>query len=319
LYIILSFVRLKFAPNILFSITLVAIPISITILKPHLLKVSTGVMSSFSARHDTKSDINSHWHYHPEVELIYFKKGSGTQFIGDNISQFAAGDVVLVGKNLPHYWKYDTTCLDDGEVDVYVVHFNENFWGDTFLNLPENFLIKDVLKKAERGIQVQHPNNAHTLGYMVEQVVQATGARKIMMLMDVLLAFGNLESYEPLTSFSFQLNFQAAEKDRINAIYNYSITNFKKRITLNEIASVANVSPTSFCKYFKSLNNKTYSEFINEIRIGHACKLLIENELQVKEVCYESGFHNFANFYRFFKRVTGKSPLSYQKEFLSGS
>ena len=278
-------------------------------------------MSSFSARQDTKTDINNHWHYHPEVELVYFKKGHGTQFIGDSISQFSAGDVVLVGKNLPHYWKYDDVYLDKQttrEVDVSVIHFNESFWGKDFLDLPENFLIKDVLKKAERGIQIPS-QYSEVIGQLIEQVVHTVTSRKIIMLMEVLLAFGGCENSKLLTSFSFQLNFQATEKDRINAIYNYSIIHFKKKITLKEIAAIANVSPTSFCKYFKALNNKTYSEFINEIRISYACKLLIENKLQVKEVCYESGFYNFANFYRFFKRVTGKSPLSYQKDFLSGN
>lgn len=290
-------------------------------MKPHLLKVSTGVMSSFSARQDTKTDINNHWHYHPEVELVYFKKGHGTQFIGDSISQFSAGDVVLVGKNLPHYWKYDDVYLDKQitrEVDVSVIHFNESFWGKDFLDLPENFLIKDVLKKAERGIQIPS-QYSEAIGQLIEQVVHTVTSRKIIMLMEVLLAFGGCENSKVLTSFSFQLNFQATEKDRINAIYNYSIIHFKRKITLKEIAAIANVSPTSFCKYFKALNNKTYSEFINEIRISYACKLLIENKLQVKEVCYESGFYNFANFYRFFKRVTGKSPLLYQKDFLSGN
>jgi AraC-like DNA-binding protein len=278
-------------------------------------------MSSFSARQDTKTDINNHWHYHPEVELVYFKKGHGTQFIGDSISQFSAGDVVLVGKNLPHYWKYDDVYLDKQitrEVDVSVIHFNESFWGKDFLDLPENFLIKDVLKKAERGIQIPS-QYSEAIGQLIEQVVHTVTSRKIIMLMEVLLAFGGCENSKVLTSFSFQLNFQATEKDRINAIYNYSIIHFKRKITLKEIAAIANVSPTSFCKYFKALNNKTYSEFINEIRISYACKLLIENKLQVKEVCYESGFYNFANFYRFFKRVTGKSPLLYQKDFLSGN
>jgi AraC-like DNA-binding protein len=278
-------------------------------------------MSSFSARQDTKTDINNHWHYHPEVELVYFKKGHGTQFIGDSISQFSAGDVVLVGKNLPHYWKYDDVYLDKQttrEVDVSVIHFNESFWGKDFLDLPENFLIKDVLKKAERGIQIPS-QYSEVIGQLIEQVVHTVTSRKIIMLMEVLLAFGGCENSKLLTSFSFQLNFQATEKERLYAIYNYSIIHFKKKITLKEIAAIANVSPTSFCKYFKALNNKTYSEFINEIRISYACKLLIENKLQVKEVCYESGFYNFANFYRFFKRVTGKSPLSYQKDFLSGN
>ncbi|RWY48003.1 AraC family transcriptional regulator [Mucilaginibacter gilvus] len=284
-------------------------------MKPQLLKVSTTMVQSFNARRDTRPNVNNHWHYHPEVELVYFKKGSGTQFIGDCITQFNTGDVVLVGSNLPHYWKFDEVYFHgdaDVTADVSVVHFNENFWGDQFLELPENKEIKNILNKSKRGIQITGAN-LNKVGSLVEQVVFAEGPRKIILLMEVLLAIAGGGENNILASLGFAHNFQESEKDRINAIYNYSIVNFKKKITLDEIAAVANISPNSFCKYFKSRSKKTYSRFINEIRVGSACKLLINNQMNVKEICYESGFYNFASFHKYFKEITGKSPLSYQK------
>jgi transcriptional regulator GlxA family with amidase domain len=131
-----------------------------------------------------------------------------------------------------------------------------------------------------------------------------------------LLAIGDSAENNTLASMGFQHNFQESEKDRINAIYNYTIANFKKKISLEEIAAVANISPNSFCKFFKSRSRKTYSRFINEIRVGNACKLLINNQLNVKEICYDSGFYNFASFHKYFKEITGKSPLSYQKTYI---
>ncbi|RZK52417.1 MAG: AraC family transcriptional regulator, partial [Pedobacter sp.] len=106
--------------------------------------------------------------------------------------------------------------------------------------------------------------------------------------------------------------------DRINAIYEYSIANFKNKIPLEEIAAIAGISTHSFCRYFKSRTRKTYSQFLIEIKVGHACKLLIENKLSIKQLCYESGFNNFASFHKYFKLITGKSPLVYQKEFING-
>jgi len=97
------------------------------------------------------------------------------------------------------------------------------------------------------------------------------------------------------------------------------VTNFKSAIKLDEIATVANISPNSFCRFFKSRTRKTYTQFINEIRIGNACKLLIEEKINLKQICYESGFNNFSSFHKFFKEITGKSPLQYQKEFLTQS
>jgi AraC-like DNA-binding protein len=290
-------------------------------MKPQLLKVSTDLVHSFNARRDIMPDVNNHWHYHPEVELVYFKKGNGTQFIGDSISQFSSGDVVLVGSNLPHYWQFDKSYFEnqpDVTADVCVIHFNENFWGDTFLALPENKEIKSILKKSKRGIQITN-GTLNEVGELIEKIIYAEGPRKIMLLMEVLLLIGDTSEDNMLASLGFQHNFQESEKDRINAIYNYSITNFKKKISLEEIAAVANVSPNSFCKYFKSRSRKTYSRFINEIRVGNACKLLIDNKLNVKEICYESGFYNFASFHKYFREITGKSPLSYQKSYIKNN
>ncbi|MGY4537141.1 AraC-like DNA-binding protein [Mucilaginibacter sp. UYNi724] len=287
-------------------------------MKPQLLKVSTDMVHSFSARRDIMPNVNNRWHYHPEVELVYFKNGSGTQFIGDRITQFNTGDVVLVGSNLPHYWQFDERYFDKeaGEsADVSVIHFIENFWGDAFLLLPETQEINNVLKKSKRGIQITG-ENLKEIGHLIEQIIYADGARKIILLMEVLMAIGNSAENNLLASMGFQHNFLEAEKDRINAIYNYSIANFKKKISLEEIAAVANISPNSFCKFFKSRSRKTYSRFINEIRVGNACKLLINNQQNIKEICYDSGFYNFASFHKYFKEITGKSPLTYQKTYI---
>lgn len=286
-------------------------------MKPQLLKVSTNPIHSLSARQDNVPYINNRWHYHTEVELIHFKSGDGTQFIGDSIKRFRSGDVVLIGANLPHYWRFDDTYFDEAiknTADVRVIHFNENFWGDTFLNLPENKLIKNILEKAKRGIQVGgHTKNDTAL--IIEHLLKAEGSKKIILLMEALLSIGNGSQLRMLSSMGFKHNFEDVENDRIHAIYEFTLANFKRKIQTQEIADIASVSVNYFCRYFKSRTRKTYSQFINEIRIGHACKLLIENKINVKQICYESGFYNFASFHKYFKSITGKSPLSYQREF----
>jgi len=288
-------------------------------MKPQLLKVSNNLVNSFSARRDKVPYINNRWHYHAEVELIYFKKGNGTQFIGDNIKRFSSGDIVLVGAHLPHYWKFDDSYFNDEEAnnaDVIVVHFCENFWGNHFLSLPENKGMKLTLEKAQRGIQILDKSKKH-IGDLMEEILLATGPRRIILLMEALLAIETSAQAKPLSSMGFRNNFEETENDRINAIYNYSLTHFKRKIHMEEMASVANISPNSFCRYFKTRTRKTYTQFISEIRVGHACKLLIEDSMNVKQICYESGFHNFASFHKHFKIITGQSPLNYQKSYLS--
>lgn len=287
-------------------------------MKPQLLKVSNHPINSFNARRDNLPYINNRWHYHSEVELIYFKKGNGTQFIGDSIKRFRSGDVILVGAHLPHYWKFDETYFSDEQknhADVVVVHFGENFWGSTFLNLPENKSLKIILEKAQRGVVVQDKSKKN-IGELIESILDAEGTRRIILLMEALLAIEANAQNNLLSSMGFRHDFEETENDRINAIYNYSLANFKRKIQMEEMASVANISPNSFCRYFKSRTRKTYTQFISEIRVGHACKLLIEDSMNVKQICYESGFHNFASFHKHFKMITGKSPLTYQKSYL---
>lgn len=288
-------------------------------MRPQLLKVSTGPRHSFSVRRDLVPYINNRWHYHPEIELIHFKKGEGTQFIGDSIKRFKSGDIVMVGAHLPHYWRFDDLFFEEDtrvQADIRVAHFCENFWGEQFLHLPENVNIKTVLEKAKRGIQITGKTRQQ-VAELLERLLHTDGSERIIILMEALMTIGDCKQLTTLSSIGFKHDLVDAENERVNAIYDYSLKNYKRKIQLEEIAAVANISPNSFCRYFKSRTRKTYSQFLIEIRVGQACKLLIENNLSIKQLCYESGFNNFTSFHKYFKMITGKSPLTYQKEFMA--
>jgi AraC-like DNA-binding protein len=287
-------------------------------MKPQLLKVSNEVVHSFNTRQDSLPNINNSWHYHPEIELIHFHKGSGTQFVGDSIKRFGPDDIVLVGSNLPHYWKYDeNSAFGNENAQPYstVIHFYHDFWSERFLNLPENKVIKTTLDDAKRGIQIIG-SKQREIGKLMNDMVHAEGPRRIILLMEALMEISYCSKTKQLSSMGFRYNFDEPDKDRINLICNYSFANFKNKILLNEISVIANLSPNAFCRYFKSKTRKTYSQFINEIRIGNACKLLIHDKINVKQICYESGFNNFSSFHTVFKSITGKTPLGYKREFL---
>jgi AraC-like DNA-binding protein len=288
-------------------------------MKPQLLKVSTTPTQSFSVRRDLVPYMNNKWHYHPEIELIHLKKGVGTQFIGDNIKSFRSGDIVLVGPHLAHYWRFDDCYFKDQskvQADVRVAHFNENFWGDQFLNLPENLAIKTLLENSRRGLQVMGKIKARVAD-LLEKMLESQGSDRIILLMEALNLIANCNQTVKLSSIGFKQDYDETSNIKINSIYNFTLENFRRKIHLEEIASVAVISPNSFCRYFKSKTGKTYSRFLTEIKVGHACRLLIENKLNIKQLCYESGFNNMASFHKYFKIITGKSPLSYQREFIS--
>jgi AraC-like DNA-binding protein len=287
-------------------------------MRPQLFKVPKDPLHSFSVKQELVPYVNNRWHYHTEVELIHFKKGEGTQFIGDSIKQFKAGDVVLIGSNLPHYWRFDDAYFEEdapASPDVRVAHFCEDFWGSQFLQLPENIHIKTLLDKAKRGLVITG-NTRQRVAALLDSLLHTSDNLRIILLMEALNVIATSKHLETLSSIGFKYELAQDEKDRINAIYEYSLKNFKRPIQLEEIAGVANISPNSFCRYFKSRTKKTYSQFLIEIRVGHACKLLIENSMSIKQLCYESGFNNFTSFHKYFKMITSKSPLMYQREFM---
>src|SRR5690242_18518523 len=157
-------------------------------MRPQLLKVTKEIRHSFSVRQDLVPYINNRWHYHQEVELIHFQKGEGTQFIGDSIKQFKAGDVVLIGSNLPHYWRFDDAYFDEDATvapDVRVAHFCEDFWGSQFLQLPENTHIRTLLDKAKRGLIITGKAR-QKVAELLGSLLQTTDSHRIILLMEAL-------------------------------------------------------------------------------------------------------------------------------------
>jgi AraC-like DNA-binding protein len=291
-------------------------------MKPQLLKVPKAPSTSFNARRDRIPNINNNWHYHSELELIHFHKGQGMQFVGDNMKNFGPGDIVLIGSNLPHFWKYDEIDEKPGKEEPTVaystvIHFTENFWGDCFLNLPETATIKSIIKKAQRGI-LAHEKEVPHLAAELDKIYSAEGVERIIALIRCLSEFAdNSNKTKLLSSLGFRYEFNTAGNDRINAVYDFTLKNFKNTILLEKVSSIANMAVNSFCRYFKTKTGKSYMQFLNELRIGYACKLLIDNRYSVKQICFESGFKNFTSFHKIFKKNKGKTPQQYFKEYLN--
>jgi AraC-like DNA-binding protein len=284
-------------------------------MKPQLLKVNNSSVQSFSVRNDIIPQNHNIWHYHEELELIHFEKGSGTQFIGDSVNNFTSGDILLVGSNLPHYWLFDPCYLEsssDDPADIRVSHFRENFLGDSFFNLPENHKLKNLLKKSKRGIQL-NKSIVNTAKQLIEKLLTSSNSTKIVALIEVLTLIAESEAYNLLSSESYPIDSQDLDFGRMTVIMDYITQHYKNQIKLEDIASMTGMTTNSFCRYFKAKSGKTLFQYLIEMRIGHACKLLTDRKLNMKQICFESGFQNFVSFHKYFKEATGCTPLQYQK------
>lgn len=278
------------------------------------LKINLQPEHSFSARHDVVPYFFSKLHYHPEIELVYIIKGTGKQFIGDSIHYFKSGDMILVGENMPHLWRSDEKFFSKkaaAACEAYVIHFTQDCFGKDFFNLPENKILLTLFKKAKQGLRISG-NTKTAIMHLMQQLLAATATKRILLLIEIMDLIANSKHTKTICRQNAYLNFSASDSERINAICQYIMQHYNHKLSLKEIAEVAHLSPNAFCRYFKSRIKKSFSNFLIEIRIGHACKLLAETETSVAEICFECGYNSFSNFNKHFKAITKKTPLQYR-------
>jgi len=290
-------------------------------MKPHFHKVPITQENSFSCRHDIAPNFGTLWHYHPELELHYTIKGEGVKFIGDNVSNFSGGDMILLGENLPHTWHCKEEYFRPGsglKAEALVLHFHPQCMGRDFANLPEAYLLPRLFERAKKGLAVQGESK-NKIASLLYQMLEAKDLERLVHLisiLNILTEAGDLETIAP--AYAWQQPSSIKEMARLERVFTYVLSNYRKDIALEEVASLANMSVTSFCRYFKGMTHKTFSEFLIEIRISHVCRALVEDRLPTEVICFECGFNNVSNFYRHFKKVTGLTPFEYKKKYLVG-
>jgi AraC-like DNA-binding protein len=246
------------------------------------------------------------------VEIVCVEEGAGIFIAGDERAPFTSGDVFMTGTQLCCQYKLDPVYTGEkrDRVRVSVVRFLPDLWGETFINLYENGHIKVLLENANCGIMA-NAGVRETIGDLMERMHSAAGGGRIVLLLEMLFRMSDPSGVRRVCSG--QEGLHSDEVDRLERVHQFSRENFSRRIGLEEIAAVAYVSPNSFCRWFKSRTTKTFSRYVIELRVRHACRLLIESRHCVKRICVESGFNNFSNFHKCFKEVMGKSPMEYQR------
>lgn len=290
-------------------------------MKPHFHKITTPLQNSFSIRHDRQPNFGRVWHFHPELELHYTIKGEGVRFIGDNVSNFSEGELILVGENLPHTWRCHDRYYQQDEslyVEAIVLQFLPDCLGKELFNLPETYLVPKLFEKAKKGMNIKGIAKEKVLHFM-QSALQADHLDRIILLLQILKTLAETDEYTPIASAHAFYKSNESETLRLNKVCTYTMSNYKKDIALEEIAGISNLSVTSFCRYFKMMTKKTYFDFLVEIRVSHACRMLVEDKYPIGIICFECGFNNMSNFYRHFKKVTGMKPFEYKKKYLQES
>jgi len=286
-------------------------------MKAQFQKIIINEGVSFIAKELVLPRFDSEFHFHPEYELKYVIQSKGKRFVGDSVENFQSGDLVLLGPNIPHYWKNDLIYYEEDslEASAFLVMFSEDFLGREFFLLQEMSPIRDLLNKAKGGISFSISEKSN-IPLKLKHLVSCEGPLRIMLMLDILFDLSKAEIC-PLLTETFVteiplLNYSDHSIGRLKKVHEYVIANFHNKIQIHDVAEIANMTTHAFCKYFKKSTKKTFMTFLAELRVCHAKKLLIEKGYAISDISLNAGFDNLSNFNRKFKSITKMTPKEFR-------
>lgn len=280
-------------------------------MKPLIEKLPLSENSSFLARTYRTPLFEVPWHQHVEHELILITAGEGRAMIGNSVVPYKTGELYFLGSYLPHTFQ---KAEPDMQAAGIVIQFRDDCWGEPFLQMPELQSIRKLLQRAAQGLKINAALTAE-LEPLLRSLEYNSGFQRMLGLFDCLHRLSVKNDYIALSTQEVR-TFNPRQTERIDRIFQYTLSHFRDPISLNAVAEEAGMSVTAFCSYFKKSTKKTYIDYLNELRIGHACQLLIESNRPVNDICYESGFNTLANFNKQFQKLKGLSPTLFRRSFL---
>jgi AraC-like DNA-binding protein len=261
--------------------------------------------------------FDPHLHYHPEYQLFVVTEGTGTRFVGDRVQRFGPGDLVLTGPNLPHVWRSDDAYFARGSelrTQGTVVYFRDVVLRDELLDTQEGLKIRQLLERSVSGLAF-HSRTGERVAERIRAMEQSTGFESILALLGILHELSMSEEYEVLSRFRFQSPAQPRDRERMERVYAYLMGHFTSPVRLAEVAKLAGMTGTAFCRYFRERTNRSLSRFVAELRVGYACRLLAEERLGIAAVGLSCGYPTLSNFNRQFREIVGLTPTVYRRRY----
>lgn len=248
-------------------------------------------------------------HQHEEIQLTLIKEGKGTLIVGDSINYYVKDDILVIGSNIPHVFKSD--IVENSNSFMQSLFFSKDSFGTNFFELEELKELKPFFKLSKHGFKII--SSKKIISNLFSELKTSSKFRLFTTLLE-LLKIASKANYKSLSSFIYEKKYTDVEGKRMQDVFDFTMKQFQNDISLNTIASVATMTKNAFCKYFKKRTNKTYFRFLNELRIEHACKLLVEEkDFSIADVAYKSGFKNISNFNRQFKTIKKVNPSDFKK------
>lgn len=292
-------------------------------MRPQLHKLPLLSDTSFLYNNWRCDYFDKPWHFHEEYELVMIEKSKGLKFIGDKVDEFEEGELMLIAPRIPHFFRNNVEYYKKNgkqEASSIFIHFTENFLGKNFFALPEMKHVKKLLDNSQYALEIQGSVKPYVIDKL-HNMYSENGPQRLLSLLDILVNIAESNDVNPVLSAKFEDasahdHYNSRDTSRINIILDYITSNFNREIYVHEIATLLHMSNASFSRYFKHHTRKTFSDYVTEIRISHACKLLMQDDQSISQISFDSGFENLSNFYKHFRRITGIIPKEYRKRFL---
>ena len=267
--------------------------------------------SSFTIRRFTEENCSNlpYWHCHPEYEIVFISNGHGKRRIGEHISYYENGDLIFLGPNIPHLGFAQE--LHEQHVEV-VVQMKEDFLGRDFFSRPELADVRQLFDRAKSGITF-HGHTRWEVGQILQNMVDMDNFFKLLELLKALQTMAKSTECTSLNINYMSLELKPQDHQRMSKVYKFVEENFSRSFSIDEVSETINMAPSTFCRFFKKLNHRTFIDFLNEYRIMHACNLFSGEHLGIGAVSYECGFNNLSHFNKQFKAVTGETPTAYRR------
>lgn len=284
------------------------VPFTVPVAKDHSIHIQEDILPHFYA----------HLHRHAEIQITYIIKGSGTLIAGNIMQPFGPGELYIIGANQSHLFKCDPIYFEkDNKKNIHTlnIYFDCESNLRSLLEFPEMSMIKKFIDSTVQGMQAS-PENIRELAEQISKIIRLTQGYRLAAFIEMLQTMSKQKNWKYLSSQSIGHPISDYEGLRMNDIYQYTMNNYCENITLEEISAVIHLTPESFCRYFRKHTLKTYTNFLNEVRINEACKKFMANDFtSISAVAYQTGFNNVSTFNRVFKSIIDKSPSEYIYEY----
>lgn len=264
------------------------------------LQEQTKSLKIFSIR---ERGFKSFWHFHPQMELTYIIEGEGMRYVGDNIEAFGEGDLVLLGKNLPHNW---ASFENSQTARALVIQFPENI----ITHYSEFSFFEELFSQAKGGLHFDIPHAK--LIQLIKNLEDADNTLKLIKFFEILYYLKN-QSSRILSGDGFTVQKLNSRETRINKVKNYINDRLTRPVSLSEVAGYMQMTESYFCRWFKKNTGKSLVNYINKLRVEMVCRELKLTDKTISEIAYANGFENISHFNRIFKKLKEVSPRKYRE------